>query len=97
MALREHVADFNGVLTEPLVYTYVETPALRSEISAAQERTYSLVQVVYDVGMRTTSDIQGLELVTMVRRPAEKEHQLASHISVVMKVVAKAGENSSKK
>ena len=63
------------------------TPVLRSETSAAQEPTYSLMQVVY-VGLRTRTDIQGFDVVTMVRRPAEKEHQLASHISAVMKFVA---------
>ena len=70
------------------------TQVLRSETSAAQKPTYSLMQVVSDVGLRTTTDIQGFDVVTMVRRPAEKEHQLASHISVVMKFVAGAGEDS---
>ena len=69
-------------------------PVLRSEISAAQERTYSLMQLVSDVGLRTTAGIQGLVVITAVRRPAEKEHQLASHIFVVMKIVARTGENS---
>ena len=49
------------------------TQVLRSETSAAQKPTYSLMQVVSDVGLRTTTDIQGFEVVTTVRRPAEKD------------------------
>ena len=52
------------------------------------------MQVVSDVGLRTTTDIQGFDVVTTVRRSAEKEHQFASHISAVMKFVAGAGEDS---
>ena len=70
------------------------TQVLRSETSAAQELTYSLLQVVCDVGLRTMTDIQGFEVVMMVRRPAEKERQLASHVSAVMKFGAGAGEDS---
>ena len=66
------------------------TPVLRSETSAAQEPTYSLMQVVSDDGLRTTTDIQGFDVVTMVRRPTEKD--IRSHVSAVMKFVAGAGE-----
>ena len=52
------------------------------------------MQAVSDVGLLTTTDIQGLEIVTMVRRAVEKERQLASHVSAVMEFVAGAGEDS---
>ena len=49
------------------------TQVLRSATSAVQEPTYSLLQVVFDVGLRTMTDIQGFDVVTMVRRPAEND------------------------
>ena len=75
-----------------MVYAYVETPSSSVRDSAAQERTYLLMQLVSDVGLRTTAGIQGLVVITAVRRPAEKEHQLASYIFVVMKIVARTGK-----
>ena len=49
------------------------TQVLRSANSALQEPTYSLLQVVFDVGLWTTTEIQGFDVVTMVRRPADKD------------------------
>jgi len=42
------------------------TQVLQSETSAALEQTYSLFQVVSDVGSRATTDLQGFGVVTMV-------------------------------
>jgi len=74
------------------------TQVLKSETGAAEGHTYSLFQVSSFSGVHTTVDLKGFEVVTMVRRLAQKEHsaalsQLASRISVVMKFGAGAGED----
>merc|ERR1712136_478448 len=74
------------------------TQVLKSETGAAEGHTYSLFQVSAFTGVQTTMDLKGFEVVTMVRRLAQKEHsaalsQLASRISAVMKFGAGAGED----
>merc|ERR1719383_669617 len=74
------------------------TQVLKSETGAAEGHTYSLFQVSSFSGVHTTVDLKGFEVVTMVRRLAQKEHsaalsQLASRISAVMKFGAGAGED----
>merc|ERR1719383_506240 len=74
------------------------TQVLKSETGAAEGHTYSLFQVSSFTGVHTTVDLKGFEVVTMVRRLAQKEHsaalsQLASRISAVMKFGAGAGED----
>ena len=68
------------------------TQVLKSETVAAEGHTYSLFQVSSFTGVHTTVDLKGFEVVTMVRRLAQKEHsaalsQLASRISVVISLV----------
>ena len=63
----------------------------------AEGHSYSPFRVSFSTGAYTTVDSKGSEVVTMVRRLAQKEHpaalsQLASRISVVVKFGAGAGE-----
>ena len=55
-----------------------------------ERQTYPLFRESSSVALQTLTDLEGLEVVTMVRRLAAQEHcvalaQLASHISANMK------------
>ena len=71
------------------------TQVLKSETVTAEGHTYSLFQVSSFTSLHTTVDLKGFEVVTMVRRLAQKEHsvalsQLASRISIVVLVLSLA-------
>ena len=73
----------------------VPTQVLKSETGAAEGHTYSFFQVSSFTGVHTTVDLKGFEVVTIVRRLAQKEHsaalsQLTCRISAVLKFGAGA-------
>ena len=66
------------------------TQVLQSETGEADVQTYSLFRDSSSVALQTLTDLEGLEVVTMVRRLAAQKHsvalaQLASRISANMK------------
>ena len=74
------------------------TQVIQSETGGAEGQTYSLFQESSSAALQTTTDLKGIEVVTVVRRLAKQEHsaalaQLASRISAIMKFGAGAGED----
>ena len=65
----------------------------------ADRQTYSPFRESSSVALQASADLEGLKMVTMVRRPAAQEHsvahvQLASRISAVMKFGVGADDDS---
>ena len=63
---------------------------LQSVTGEAERQTHSLFRESSSVALQSSTDLEGLKMVTMVRRSAEQEHsvahvQLASRLSAVMK------------
>ena len=71
---------------------------LQSETGGADGQTYSLCQDNSSVALQTSTDLEGFDMVTAVRRLAEQEHsaalaQLGSRISAIMKFGAGADDD----
>ena len=65
----------------------------------ADRQAYSPFRESSSVALQSSTDLEGLKMVTMVRRPAAQEHsvahvQLASRISAVMKFGVGADDDS---
>ena len=78
------------------------TQVLQSETGGADGETYSLFQENAVACLHTSSDLEGFEVVIMVKRLAKNEHsaalaQLASRIAAIMKFGAGAGEDPFRK
>ena len=63
---------------------------LQSETGGIDRQTYSLFRESSSVALQASTDLEGIKMVTMVRRLAAQEHsvalaQLASRISAIMK------------
>ena len=74
------------------------TQVLQSETSEADRQTYSLFRESSSVALQTSTDLEGIKVVIIVRRIAVQEHsaahvQLASCISAIMKFGAGADDD----
>ena len=82
--------DFASAYAEKLKVLADATQMIRSETGGAEGQTDSLFQESSGASLKTSTDLEGLKVMTMVRRLAVQEQsaalaQLASRISAIMK------------